>query len=1182
MNEESLFDEAAAIEDPSERAAFLDRACGLDIELRDRIYALLLANEVSDDFLATPATRPPDATVETRNPTTDPTDPYETVVHEATDADSDVVHQQSDNSQRATIGPYRLVRKIGEGGMGAVYLAEQEHPVRREVALKLIKPGMDTHQVVRRFEAERQALAIMNHPNIAKVLDAGATDNGRPYFVMELVAGEPITTYCDRNHLTPTQRLDLFLPVCAAVQHAHQKGIIHRDIKPSNVLVATHDGKPVPKVIDFGIAKAIDQNEVERSQFTQHGAIVGTPEYMSPEQAGAGELDVDTRTDVYALGVLLYELLTGSTPLERERLRQAAYIEVLRRIREEEAPKPSTRLSGSGDRLAGISAVRGIEPSRLTKLVRGELDWIVMKSLEKDRTRRYETANGFAQDIRRYLDGDPVEAGPPSRTYKLRRFARKHRYGLATVGAFAVLLVAATVISSGLALWANRERVRAVKAEKSATAQQTRAQEREQMAIDAVKRYGDVVSNTAELRNNPGLAKLRATLLKEPQSFFKQLRDRLQADKQTTPESLARLATASFDLGHLTATIGDNEDAIRAYKEALEIRKRLASENPTVTKFQSELSASHLFIGFRQASMGQLAEAKASYEQALAIVERQVREDPSNSAFQGNLAAIHDYIGNLQAMTGRSVEVLASYKQSLAIYERLARQNPSDTGFQSNLAATHNNIGAELSRMGRAAEAMAASEQSLAIRERLARENPSDTGFQDSLAASLFNIGSGQEVAGRPTEAMTSYLRSLTIRERLASENPSVTQSQREVAACHFKIGSLELKTGQPAKAMASLEHARAIFERLVRENPTVTQFQCDLASSHLNIGTLQLNMGKPLDTIVSYDQARVIFERLASENPSVTEFQNGLASSLGNLGMAQGAARRTAEAMASYGRATVIRERLVREHPDSPAFASDLGVHLGNMARIDLGELRFDEARAKLVRAIEWQRKALAVYPKNRLYRKSLASHLSKLIRAAEALGHADEAAQTRRELAELVASDPAKEDLDALLAAVLNGSKKPTNNAERIQLADRANEKAMHAAAFRLYAEALANDPKLVDSRQMQHRYNAACAASLATSGQSKDVPPPDDADRAKLRRQALDWLTAELTAWKRVAMTIGPGNKETVAKTLAHWKADGDLASIRDEKELAKLSEEERAAFKQLWADVDALLAKVSAAR
>ena len=292
------------------------------------------------------------------------------------------------------IGPYKLLQQIGEGGMGTVFMAEQTEPVQRKVALKIIKPGMDSRQVIARFEAERQALALMDHVNIARVLDAGTTESGLPYFVMELVNGVPITKYCDDNHLTPRQRLELFVPVCQAIQHAHQKGIIHRDIKPSNVMVTLYDGKPVPKVIDFGVAKATEQQLTERTLFTQYGTMVGTLEYMSPEQAEMSALGVDTRSDIYSLGVLLYELLTGSTPLSNKRMKEAAYAEILRMIKEEEPPKPSTRLSESGEALASISAQRHMEPAKLTKLMRGELDWIVMKTLEKDRTRRYETATG--------------------------------------------------------------------------------------------------------------------------------------------------------------------------------------------------------------------------------------------------------------------------------------------------------------------------------------------------------------------------------------------------------------------------------------------------------------------------------------------------------------------------------------------------------------------------------------------------------------------------------------------------------------------------------------------------------------------------------------------------------------------------------------------------------------------
>ena len=325
------------------------------------------------------------------------------------------------------IGPYRLLQQIGEGGFGVVFMAEQTTPVRRMVALKVIKPGMDTRQVIARFESERQALALMDHPNVAKVLDAGATQTGRPYFVMELVKGVPITEFCDKNQLRPDQRLSLFLDACRAIQHAHQKGVIHRDIKPNNVMVTLHDGIPVVKVIDFGLAKATAQRLTERTMFTAYGEMVGTPAYMSPEQAEMSGLDVDTRTDVYSLGVLLYELLTGTTPLELERLRQVAYAEMQRMIREQEAPRPSARLSSLGGSATILAGNRGLDVKHLVKLLAGDLDWIVMKSLEKDRNRRYETPGHFAEDIDRYLRHEAIVARPPSAIYKVTKFARRNR-----------------------------------------------------------------------------------------------------------------------------------------------------------------------------------------------------------------------------------------------------------------------------------------------------------------------------------------------------------------------------------------------------------------------------------------------------------------------------------------------------------------------------------------------------------------------------------------------------------------------------------------------------------------------------------------------------------------------------------------------------------------------------------
>ena len=422
---DSIFCGAIEIASSEERDAFIARACGSDAELRRRVERLVDAHLQAGSFLESP---PASAT------------------HSMDSARSTEV-------TGTVIGPYKLLQPIGEGGMGTVYMAEQTQPVRRTVALKLIKAGMDSRQVLARFGAERQALALMDHPNIAKVLDAGATEQGRPYFVMELVKGIPITRFCDERRLTLRERLELAIPVCQAVQHAHQKGIIHRDLKPSNVLIALYDGKPVPKVIDFGVAKATGQRLTDQTLYTEFGAVVGTLEYMSPEQAELNQLDIDTRSDIYSLGVLLYELLTGSTPLERKRLKAVLFLEVLRLIREEESPRPSMRLSTT-EELPSIAACRHVEPRKLSGLVRGELDWIVMKALEKDRNRRYETANGLAADLRRYLDDEPVQACPPSGWYRFGKFARRHK---AAVIMAAVLFVAAAV-AAGSVGWTVRDR----------------------------------------------------------------------------------------------------------------------------------------------------------------------------------------------------------------------------------------------------------------------------------------------------------------------------------------------------------------------------------------------------------------------------------------------------------------------------------------------------------------------------------------------------------------------------------------------------------------------------------------------------------------------------------------------------------------------------------------------------
>src|SRR5262245_30205881 len=432
MDEEAIFNVASEIESADERSAYLDRVCAGHALARRRIEDLLSAHCRANGFLNNAAA--------------------------AWNAELAIEPMRPDSVTPGTvIGPYKLLEQIGEGGFGIVYMAEQQQPVRRKVALKVLKPGMETRQVVARFEAERQALALMDHPNIARVHDGGETAGGRSYFVMELVKGVPITQFCDDNQLTPRQRLELFVSVCQAVQHAHQKGIIHRDLKPSNVLVTMHDDKPVVKVIDFGIAKAIGQQLTDKTVFTGFAQLIGTPLYMSPEQAEMSGLDVDTRSDIYSLGVLLYELLAGTTPFDQERLSKVSFDELRRIIREEEPLRPSMRVSTLGQAAATASANRQSDPRKLRQLMRGELDWIVMKALEKDRNRRYETASAFAADVQRYLKDEPVEACPPSAWYRFGKFARRRRRALLTaaVGVLAALLTAA---GSGVLIWrANRD-----------------------------------------------------------------------------------------------------------------------------------------------------------------------------------------------------------------------------------------------------------------------------------------------------------------------------------------------------------------------------------------------------------------------------------------------------------------------------------------------------------------------------------------------------------------------------------------------------------------------------------------------------------------------------------------------------------------------------------------------------
>jgi serine/threonine protein kinase/tetratricopeptide (TPR) repeat protein len=565
MAVESVFHAALAIANPQARAAYLDQACAGNLTLRQEVEELLAAHAGGS-----PLDRPPAGVALTGAYQPDP--------------------GQADLTKPGErIGPYKLLEKIGEGGMGEVWVAEQHEPIRRRVALKVIKPGMDSRAVLARFEAERQALAMMDHPHIAKVLDAGTTADRRPYFVMELVKGVPITEFCDARRLTPQQRLELFIPVCQAIQHAHQKGIIHRDIKPTNVLVELHDDRPVSKVIDFGVAKAIGQQLTEKTLYTGFGALVGTPAYMAPEQATFNALDVDTRADVYALGVLLYELLVGTPPFEPERLKLAALDEVLRLVREEEPPRPSTRLSTSQAR-ASIAAVRQTDPTTLTKLVRGELDWVVMKALEKDRTRRYETASALAKDVERYLKDETVEACPPTLGYRVRKFTRKHRMALFWTAMVILILGGIAQASAWQAMKlrdalveVQEQRVATLKEKLQADAERERAREAERKAVKEKERADREAKATKAVQEyliNQVLAAADPYKSKGTKLSVEDLLDRAAAAVGSSFAAQPEFEVAIREmLGRTFMRLGKYAAARTQVTAALDLRKRLNSNN---------------------------------------------------------------------------------------------------------------------------------------------------------------------------------------------------------------------------------------------------------------------------------------------------------------------------------------------------------------------------------------------------------------------------------------------------------------------------------------------------------------------------------------------------------------------------------------------------------------------------
>lgn len=865
--EKSIFLVAIEIESSAERSSYLDSACAGNAELRMEVDKLLQSHETPPriiDHLAEsiPAIDPPPLS----------------------ERPGDV------------IGPYRLLHLIGEGGMGAVYEAEQNHPVHRKVALKVIKPGMDSRQVIARFEAEQQALAILDHPNIAKVLAAGTTDFGRPYFVMELVDGLPITDFCDRAQLTPHQRLELFVSVCNAVQHAHQKGIIHRDLKPTNVLIFESDGQPSVKVIDFGIAKAISGHLTDKTLFTGLAQAMGTPLYMSPEQAGQNP-DIDTRSDIYSLGVLLYELLTGTTPFAKERFQESAYDEIRRIIREVEPPKPSSRLTNSKDTLPSISAQRRMEPAKLTRLVRGELDWIVMKALEKDRNRRYGTANAFAADLKCYLNDEPVQACPPSTAYRLRKFVRRNRGPVLAITAIGILLIAGIITTTWQA-W------RATSAERQALVQKDHAEANFQLAKDAVDKYLNAVTDHPKL-NEQDFFPLRKELLETAVPFYRKLAE----ERRDDPELEAARGRAYLRLALVLDSLGEKEAALADYESMRAIFAKLAAEYPSVAAYRRELAHSQNNRANSMLALGQIAEAETAYRDALRTKQQLADEFPSEPQYRWEFAKSQSSLGQLLRDVGRLDEAEVAFRTALSIQSQLSPNFSADPERRLQFAGSHNNLGILLKARERFEDAETMHRAAMRIYEQLSVEFPKSAEYRQRLAISHNNFANLMQSQRKHSDAEKAHRAAQSLLQRLVLDFPSVPEYRQDLGMSHHNLASVLSAEKQLDASESSYAEAIAIRERLVADYPNVAKYRVSLGSSYKNLGITLKKKEQPEAALEWLAKAIVTLESAHSKEPRLANVRDELSRAYSARAGAMDTLQRHGEAVKDWDRAIALAE---------------------------------------------------------------------------------------------------------------------------------------------------------------------------------------------------------------------------------------------------------------------------------
>lgn len=872
----------------AERSVALDEACNRDDKLRQQVEAMLAAH--SQQAREQPPTRESDpgssiaATLDSERPSgmVDPSEEFTQNVSATQDSEpgpgatADFCHDSVSGAVIA--GRYTLQAKIGEGGMGEVWVAKQTTPVQRKVALKLIKKGMDSKSVLQRFEQERQALAMMDHPNIARVLDGGITPSGQPFFVMELVKGKPLTQFCDEAKLTTGQRLELFVPICQAVQHAHQKGIVHRDLKPANILVTSIDSRPVAKVIDFGVAKATAGKLTDVSMSTQFGAVVGTLEYMSPEQAGYSCSDVDTRADIYSLGVVLYELLTGLRPIDASRLRKAGLAEMIRLIQEEEPSKPSTRLSTDAA-LPSLAAVRGADPRRLTSMLRGELDWVVMKCLEKTRERRYETANALSRDIQRFLVDEPVEARPASASYRIQKFLQRNRGSVLAASLVAISLIvglAGTVWGlvqarrqEGLA---RQEATAAESARASEFQQRQIAEQANGLAFDALNAFtSELMSNV--LGGKQELTTTETSILESAQQQWQVFAD----SKGDSVQSRVIRAAGAQNLGVIQLKLGLLEEAEASERQALAIRAALAQEFPKNVQYQESWASRLQQLGGLLRGSGQRAEAEQNFKQAEKIYATLSANNPSQGDLARSWSETCISVANVERDFGNWSESRSYYLKALGIQQKLTEKFPRQPNYWDSLARSNWGLAYLSKRLGEYDEASGYYLRAISVYEDLAGKAPEAILYRQALGSLRREYGVSLGDRGQDEAAAEQLRLALPYQQAIVSEFPSMPEYRLDLARTQRDYAKILGYLDQTSLAEAEFGSALEQFKLVTDQQPTNLLYQREFGMTYTLLANLHYDDNQLEKALAAYNLAAPILTQVYVQNQNVVLARNAL-----------------------------------------------------------------------------------------------------------------------------------------------------------------------------------------------------------------------------------------------------------------------------------------------------------------